>query len=80
MGKGRVGEDKQYTGKFRAKSIYSIAYIDYCTSVHEPGFDHTPSYICIFLLGSANQKINFYKSIPLPMWDVHCSIPLLDPP
>ena len=25
-------------------------------------------------------KINFYKSIPLPLWDVHDSIPLLDQP
>ena len=32
------------------------------------------------LLGSAIWKINFYKSIPLPLWDVHGSIPLLDPP
>jgi len=31
-------------------------------------------------LRSAIQKINFYKSIPLPLWDVHSSIPLLDPP
>ena len=32
------------------------------------------------MVGSAIRKINFYKSIPLPLWDVHCSIPLLDPP
>jgi len=31
-------------------------------------------------LGSTIQKINFYKSIPLPLWDVHGSTPLLDPP
>ena len=31
-------------------------------------------------LGSAIRKINFHKSIPLPLWDVHCGIPLLDPP
>ena len=31
-------------------------------------------------LGSAIRKINFYKSNPLPLWDVHCGIPLLDPP
>ena len=31
-------------------------------------------------VGSAILKISFYKSIPLPLWDVHCSIPLLDPP
>ena len=31
-------------------------------------------------LGSAIRKIIFYKSIPLPLWDVHCGIPLLDPP
>ena len=32
------------------------------------------------MLGSAIQKINFYKSIPLPLWDVRGSIPLLDLP
>ena len=31
-------------------------------------------------VGSAIRKINFYKLIPLPLWDVHYSIPLLDPP
>ena len=31
-------------------------------------------------VGSAIRKTNFYKSIPLSLWDVHCSIPLLDPP
>ena len=34
---------------------------------------------CLWL-GFAIQKINFYKSIPLPLWNIHCSIPLLDPP
>jgi len=27
-----------------------------------------------------NPNINFYKLIPLPSWDVHGSIPLLDLP
>jgi len=27
-----------------------------------------------------NPKINFYKSIPLPLWDIHGSIPLIDLP
>ena len=33
-----------------------------------------------YMLGSAIRKINFYKLIPLPLWNVHGSIPLLDPP
>ena len=32
------------------------------------------------LLGSAIRKINFRKSIPSPLWVVHWSTPLLNPP
>ena len=32
------------------------------------------------LVGSTIRKINFCKSFPLPLWDVHGNIPMLDPP
>ena len=32
------------------------------------------------MIGSAVQKINFYLLIPLPLWEVHHSIPLLNLP
>ena len=32
------------------------------------------------LVGSTIRKISLYKSISLPLWDAHGSIPLLDPP
>jgi len=51
-------------------TYYRNLYLSFCNKVY--GY-------CA-MIGSTIQKINFYKSIPLPLWDVHCSILLLDPP
>jgi len=51
--------------------IYSL--VDYYIS-------NPPKLVVIAIDRVRNPKINFYKSTPLPLWDVHGSIPLLDPP